>query len=380
MSLKVDVAASEKARTEGNNAFKKGKWTESIGLYTQAALLNPSDPTAYLNRAQSYLKLDKFLDAEKDCTIALELEEVCIKGHYRRGLARKGLGKYEDALNDIKRVLGLEKGNKAALSEVDELEKLLSEARKLEEEKKRKEVEKRAVENKLRNDERRTREEDATPNKAKKVSEEEAQSTPASSFGALRKSRDQKKAFVKNAPEAQAQAANPSEAISSPKMMPTKRPPAPHTDTAAPSLTASTPPPPPDPSSTSLGSGILLVRKLAECRSAMDLWTVLCVSPSFLLAEESSPLTLPQYYPFANIPGILASLVEPDTLGQILLGLEYGSEHSGNDDGERVKVRRLMDDLRGTERWKMNQSMLSRSERAAGARAWSWCGGESVYV
>ena len=71
----------------------------------------------YSNRAAAYLKLEKsvsrsmgqtravdpdvtstrYKDAEKDCTIALELAAGTIKALYRRALARKGLGRIQDA-------------------------------------------------------------------------------------------------------------------------------------------------------------------------------------------------------------------------------------------------------------------------------------------
>lgn len=71
---------------------------------------NPDDPLAFCNRAQAYLKLDKWVlvylhssrsrwqDAERDCTTALELQKSNIKALYRRALARKGMKRYDEAL------------------------------------------------------------------------------------------------------------------------------------------------------------------------------------------------------------------------------------------------------------------------------------------
>lgn len=68
---------------------------------------NPADPVAYGNRAQAFLKLDKYVtttvicyrgglisryaDAERDCTSALDRQKDNIKALYRRALARRGL-------------------------------------------------------------------------------------------------------------------------------------------------------------------------------------------------------------------------------------------------------------------------------------------------
>ncbi|WVF66319.1 hypothetical protein IAT40_001059 [Kwoniella sp. CBS 6097] len=123
MSLKVDVGKSEQYRADGNASFKKGKWVEAIGHYTNSVLYNPSDPTAYSNRAQAFLKLDKFNDAERDCTTVLSLEKGRgnVKALYRRSLARKGLNNLIGAIQDIEEVLHLEKSNQVAQAEYEEL-------------------------------------------------------------------------------------------------------------------------------------------------------------------------------------------------------------------------------------------------------------------
>ncbi|WVQ93940.1 hypothetical protein IAU59_001018 [Kwoniella sp. CBS 9459] len=128
MSLKVDVGKSERYRSDGNASFKKGKWVEAIGHYTNAVLYNPQDPTAYSNRAQAFLKLDKFNDAERDCSTVLSLEKGKnnVKALYRRSLARKGLNSIAGAIQDIEEVLRLEKTNQVARAEYEELKALRS--------------------------------------------------------------------------------------------------------------------------------------------------------------------------------------------------------------------------------------------------------------
>jgi tetratricopeptide (TPR) repeat protein len=44
---------------------------------------------------------DRYQDAERDCTTALSIQKDNLKALYRRGLARKGLGKYEDAVKGL---------------------------------------------------------------------------------------------------------------------------------------------------------------------------------------------------------------------------------------------------------------------------------------
>ncbi|WWC57966.1 uncharacterized protein I303_100501 [Kwoniella dejecticola CBS 10117] len=121
MSVKVDVEKSDKSRADGNTSFKKGKWVEAIGHYTNAIVYNPTNPLAYSNRAQAFLKLDKLNDAERDCTTCLELDEGNIKALYRRGLARKGLNKVEEAIQDLERIIKTDQTNEVVKSELEEL-------------------------------------------------------------------------------------------------------------------------------------------------------------------------------------------------------------------------------------------------------------------
>jgi hypothetical protein len=96
MPFTPDPAKSEKARQDvrastipsivlipqGNASFKRGRWTEAIGMgdhrdamrirkrafgliiaghYTTAVVSNPTDPIPYTNRAAAYLKLEKWV-------------------------------------------------------------------------------------------------------------------------------------------------------------------------------------------------------------------------------------------------------------------------------------------------------------------------------
>ncbi|KAF9046763.1 hypothetical protein BJ165DRAFT_1345224, partial [Panaeolus papilionaceus] len=84
----------------GNAAFKAADYPTAIGHYTDAILSDRKDPTYPLNRAAAYLKLGKFADAERDCSIVLELSANNVKALFRRGQARFGLDQLENAKND----------------------------------------------------------------------------------------------------------------------------------------------------------------------------------------------------------------------------------------------------------------------------------------
>ncbi|KAG8774408.1 hypothetical protein FRC15_001312 [Serendipita sp. 397] len=98
-------------KLKGNDAFKSGNFAAAVGAYTDAMLADPKDPTLPLNRAAAYLKLNKFQDAERDCSKVLLFDPKNIKALFRRGQARAGLGDYTKALVDLDQVLSLEASN-----------------------------------------------------------------------------------------------------------------------------------------------------------------------------------------------------------------------------------------------------------------------------
>ncbi len=119
----MDKAKALAEKQKGNDAFAKKQWAEAIGFYSAARLADASEPTIPLNRAMAYLKLSKFLDAERDCTTALELSPNNVKALYRRATARMGADKFEAAREDYNNVLRLDAGNaeaKAGLAKANE--------------------------------------------------------------------------------------------------------------------------------------------------------------------------------------------------------------------------------------------------------------------
>ncbi|KAL7411969.1 hypothetical protein BDY24DRAFT_116160 [Mrakia frigida] len=99
---------AEAAKQKGNDLFKKGSYAESIGHYSEAHLLVPSSAIYPLNRAQAYLNLSKFADAERDCSKSIALDSKTTKAWFRRGVARRGLGNWKGAKEDFAMVLKLD--------------------------------------------------------------------------------------------------------------------------------------------------------------------------------------------------------------------------------------------------------------------------------
>lgn len=59
----------------------------------------------YANRAMALLKVNDNQRAEEDCTKTIELDNTFIKAWQRRGAARKAMGRYHDAVEDLEYAL-----------------------------------------------------------------------------------------------------------------------------------------------------------------------------------------------------------------------------------------------------------------------------------
>lgn len=117
-------ASAEIAKEKGNNAFKVKNWQRAIGFYTDAIKLNSNSATYYSNRAAAYLELGSFIQAEADCSKAIDLDKKNVKAYLRRGTAREMLGYYKEAIEDFRYALVLEPTNKRAAVSADRLKKL----------------------------------------------------------------------------------------------------------------------------------------------------------------------------------------------------------------------------------------------------------------
>ncbi|XP_065626148.1 outer envelope protein 64, chloroplastic [Quercus suber] len=103
--------SAEIAKEKGNQAFKDKQWQKAIGFYTEAIKLSGKNATYYSNRALAYLELGSYLQAEADCTQAINLD-------------KKVIFFFPKTLVDFGYALVLEPTNKRAGQSVDRLKKL----------------------------------------------------------------------------------------------------------------------------------------------------------------------------------------------------------------------------------------------------------------
>ncbi|KAH8969183.1 hypothetical protein BDL97_02G021200 [Sphagnum fallax] len=123
---------------EGNAAFGRASFKHALDCYTKGlrfiSLNTQVDAshaaTLLVNRASSLHRLELLDAAVQDCTRAIELQPDYAKAWYRRGRIQADLRNYENAIDDMKKVLSLESsvgGQKQVKQQMADLEILMSE-------------------------------------------------------------------------------------------------------------------------------------------------------------------------------------------------------------------------------------------------------------
>mmetsp|Transcript_100906 Transcript_100906/g.139208 ORF Transcript_100906/g.139208 Transcript_100906/m.139208 type:complete len:129 (+) Transcript_100906:424-810(+) len=103
---RLDSEAQE-YKKQGNSYFVSLEFRKAIDMYTKCIQsITDKDPKdmkmlVLSNRAQSYLKIKVYDEAERDADSALKLDPEHLKSVSRRGQARFFLKKYKLALGDL---------------------------------------------------------------------------------------------------------------------------------------------------------------------------------------------------------------------------------------------------------------------------------------
>lgn len=126
---KLQEHIGNEEKDKGNVQFKAGKYVAAIECYSRGMDHNPFSHILVGNRAMAYLKMKKYAQAEADCTAAIALDGKYTKAWMRRATARAGLKRLEEALQDYKKVLQLDPGNKVAIQEIRAIPKRIADAK-----------------------------------------------------------------------------------------------------------------------------------------------------------------------------------------------------------------------------------------------------------
>jgi len=114
---------AEKYKEQGNDEFKKGNFDKAIEYYTYATEMDPRNHVFFTNRALCYEKMKKYDKALRDAEKSTQLNKDWEKGHYRRGVALRELGRFVEALDAFEMCQNLNSKN-------DEYKKAYDDAKK----------------------------------------------------------------------------------------------------------------------------------------------------------------------------------------------------------------------------------------------------------
>ncbi|XP_069803850.1 tetratricopeptide repeat protein 12 [Dendropsophus ebraccatus] len=114
-------------KDQGNEAFAKGDYETAIQRYSEGLEKLKDMQVLYTNRAQAYIKLNKYEAAISDCEWALKCDDKCVKAYVHMGRAHLGLKNYEEARKCYKKITDIdfakEKLMQGYLNQVDFQEK-----------------------------------------------------------------------------------------------------------------------------------------------------------------------------------------------------------------------------------------------------------------
>ncbi|KAG6586033.1 Tetratricopeptide repeat protein 1, partial [Cucurbita argyrosperma subsp. sororia] len=130
------LAEANIAKMAGNKLFGEGKYEEALLEYDRALTISPDMPSAVelrsicqANRGACFLKQEKYDDTVKACSKAIELNPAYVKALSRRAEAREKLEHFEEAINDMKKILELDSSNDQAKKAIRRLEPLAEQKR-----------------------------------------------------------------------------------------------------------------------------------------------------------------------------------------------------------------------------------------------------------
>lgn len=134
MSDEEKKEEATKAKAEGNDLFKAGKYPEAIAIYKDGvSYVEHSDEnndlyiTLNLNIAMCDLKIKDYGDAISKCSEVLKKDENNVKALFRRGSAYTSFGMYDEAKSDLIKAAKLDPKNKSIHDEYNLLKEKIKE-------------------------------------------------------------------------------------------------------------------------------------------------------------------------------------------------------------------------------------------------------------
>lgn len=108
-------------KDQGNKALKKNKFEDAIKFYSQAIDLDKNNHVLYSNRSAAYAMLGKYQQALEDAESTITLKPDWAKGYSRKGSALAYLNKLDDSIKAYEKGLLLDPNNEQLKQGLDEV-------------------------------------------------------------------------------------------------------------------------------------------------------------------------------------------------------------------------------------------------------------------
>ena len=126
MQAQPPGTAAEYLKTQGNAAFKEGRFAEAAERFSEAITLDPTNHALLSNRSGALAALGRYDEALVDADQTIHYAPEWAKGYSRRGAALFGLGHFEEALRTYEAGSRLDPSNaQIAQAVVDVRQRLL---------------------------------------------------------------------------------------------------------------------------------------------------------------------------------------------------------------------------------------------------------------
>ncbi|KAJ3163591.1 hypothetical protein HDU86_000174 [Geranomyces michiganensis] len=125
----AELATSTGHKDAGNAHFKNGQFGDADASYTLAIAALPSRhlqlAALYNNRAAARLKTGHYREAAEDCGVVQSMDPRDVKSLLRRATAYEAMEKWADALEDYRKVMGIDPSVKTASDGLGRCQKAL---------------------------------------------------------------------------------------------------------------------------------------------------------------------------------------------------------------------------------------------------------------
>jgi len=126
--LKRSAQQIERLKEAGNKEFKEGRHEEAIKLYSDALAIDPNlsgvNKLLYSNRATALKSLKKYEEAIDDLSKAIDMDAEYIKAYSKRAQCYLEVGRYEEAERDYNMVVLKDPQDREAKKSLSEAKKL----------------------------------------------------------------------------------------------------------------------------------------------------------------------------------------------------------------------------------------------------------------